>query len=107
MKNLDRIAAQHFEKYAQQITPGAKWRYLSKERQKAWREEIGYMMLTCLEQVAGDIEMKLPTSTGQVSFEKGFLAGEAHENKRLKSKLIQLKEFVKEQLEATNADSKN
>jgi hypothetical protein len=100
MKRLELIAAKHFHKFAKAVTPNADWRYLSKERQLAWQIEIAETFITCLNELEKEIELPGKPSTGQVSFERGFLVGQAQENARLTEKITNIKDTIEMQLEA-------
>lgn len=107
MIKLDKIAAKYFNSYAKRFTSGADWRFLSKERQYEWKLEIAQRIDTCLKELETEIDLPKRTTTGQGSFEKGFLLGEEHENKRLKQKLIELREALESQIEELHESNKD
>lgn len=99
MKSIERLAAEHFNQYANNITPGANWKYLDKIRQYEWMVETAELMMMCLNTLEKDIELKKRLE-GSNSFEKGFVLGEVQENKRLINHIKTLKDSVSDQIEA-------
>lgn len=107
MKRLELLAAKHFHRFAKAVTPNADWRHLSKERQLAWQMEIAETFMTCLNELEKELELPGKVLGGQVSFERGFVVGQAHENARLVEKITNLKDSIETQLEALYEVSKD
>lgn len=99
MIRLERLTAEFFNDYARKITAGADWRFLSKERQYEWQLEMARRIQACLIEIKNNIELPARTTTGGASFEKGFMIGEQHENKRLKTKIEELEQSLEDQIE--------
>ncbi len=107
MIRLERLTAEYFNNYARQVTSGADWRYLSKDRQYEWQLEMARRIQECLLEIKKEIDPPNRTTSGQASFEKGFILGEQNENKRLKQKIKDMEQSLEDQIEALHADSKN
>lgn len=100
MLKLENIAKQMFLDYARRktgITPD--WRYLNAERKLAWMREVGEIFNMCLDYVHIDVAQPPSRGIPSASYEKGFLAGEAFENKRLQARLDLLKQNLNQQIE--------
>lgn len=104
MIRLERLTAEFFNNYARQVTSGADWRYLSKERQYEWQLEMAQRIKACLFLLEQEVNIPKRQTTGQASFEKGFILGEIHENDRLKNKIKELQQSLEDQIEALHAD---
>lgn len=100
MKSLELIAKHMFADFAlKRSGHHLDWRFLSAERRLAWMTEVAETYLECLEQAKEDLSIgKLPTP-GAASYERGFVAGQAHEANRLNERIDKLKETVKAQLD--------
>lgn len=93
MKELQRLAAKSFQEFAKQNNSNAKWSYLSKPRQEAWKIELINKLIFCV----GWLQPKLDTEVNMVvmtSFEKGVYEGRMQEQRNTRIKL----DFLKEQL---------
>lgn len=104
MIRLERLTAEYFNNYARQVTSGADWRFLSKERQYEWQLEMAQRIKACLNEIELSIELPKRVTTDSASFAKGFLLGEEHENKRLKQRIKDLKQSLEDQVEALHAN---
>lgn len=100
MIRLERLTAEYFNRYARQVTSGADWRYLSKERQYDWQLEMAQRIKACLFEIEQQIQLPKRTTTDSASFARGFLLGEEHENKRLKQTIKDLQQSLEDQIEA-------
>ncbi len=99
MIKLEKITAEYFNQYAQQVTPKAEWKYLSKERKEEWVLEVAERYKHCLQALKKELARPPLVSTGQAAFEKGFICGEDQENKRITYKLDLLEKSLDEQVE--------
>lgn len=100
LKSLEQIAKQMFSDYAmRQSGHYLDWRLLSSERKLAWLSEVASIYVECLESLRQDLSLgKLPMP-GAGSYERGFVAGQAHEAHRLSERTNVMAEYVKEQLD--------
>ncbi len=105
MIRLERLTAEYFNHYARQVTAGADWKYLSTDRQYEWQLEMAQRLQACLIEIQKEIELPKRITSGQASFEKGFILGEENENKRLKQRIKDLQQSLEDQIEALHADS--
>lgn len=97
---LESIAQQMFRDFAQRRTGmWLDWRYLSPERKLQWMKEVSDTFNECLDYLKKDLKPYLQPSGTAGSYEKGFVAGQAHEARRLGEKVDHLKEDIADQLE--------
>lgn len=88
MLKLENFAKQLFMDYAYRKTGvHPDWRLLNPERKLAWMQEVTEVFDACLKNI--NDTLALPPSIGlpAASYEKGFLAGQVMENKRLQVRL--------------------
>jgi hypothetical protein len=102
---LENLAKDMFLNYAYRKTGvHPNWQYLSPERRLAWMREVSDIFEMCLQHLGDSIT--LPPSIGMpaASYEKGFLAGQSFENKRLAAKIQSIKNNIEEQIEEFELD---
>lgn len=100
MKSLEQIAKKMFSDYAMKHAGHyLDWRFLSAERRLAWMMEVGNNYLECLKQVKEDLSLNKLPKPGAASYEKGFIAGQAHEAHRLNERIMALQEDIQAQLD--------
>lgn len=102
MISLEELAHKHFDNYANKITPGADWRLLSKERQYQWKLEIAENIAMCLKALEKELTIVQTAHKYPGGFERGWSAGQLHENTRLKMVLESLREQLNKELQALN-----
>lgn len=99
-KTLEQIAKKMFSDFAYKNAGHyLDWRFLSSERKLAWMTEVADTYLECLNQVKDTLNVgKLP-NPGMASYEKGFIAGQAQEARRLSERIEFLEDYIKGQID--------
>lgn len=109
MKSLEQIAQKIFTEFAYRRSGMyLDWRYLSPERKLAWMKEVEETFQECLDYVKTDLKPYMQPAGSAASYEKGFIAGQAHEAKRIQEKIGAMKNQLQDQLERfkeTNANN--
>ena len=100
MKSLESIAKQMFLEFVYSRSGHhLDWRYLPHERKVEWIMDVYETFILCLEELKQELSIgKLP-NPGAASYEKGFVAGEAHEARRLSERITGLEQKLSEQFE--------
>lgn len=99
-KSLEQIAKKMFADFAMKRTGmWVDWRYLSPERRLAWMTEVQDTFDECLNILQKDLSINLQPSKAAASYEKGFVAGQAHEAHRLNERIEAAKQLLANQLE--------
>lgn len=88
MKTLKQYAQKAFLDYAYKKTGvWIDWNYLSGPRRLVWMKEIKQTFTDCLQFIKTDMKPPVQLVSGSTSYEKGFLAGQAFEGRRLEAKI--------------------
>ena len=98
-KTLEQIARKMFSDFAMRRSGHyLDWRFLSAERKLAWVKEVEDTYQECLNNLKEDLSIgKLPVP-GVGSYERGFVAGQAHEAHRLNERILIMEQMLKDQL---------
>lgn len=98
-KTLEQIAKKMFSDFAMRRSGHyLDWRFLSAERKLAWMNEVYDTYKECLKNLREDLSIgKLP-APGVGSYERGFVAGQAHEAHRLNERILLMEEMLQAQL---------
>jgi hypothetical protein len=98
MKTLREFAQSLFLDYAYRKTGvWVDWNYLSNKRKLVWLREVHFYLTQCFSVVKEEIKPNMQLM-GSTSYEKGFLAGQDFEFRRLQGKLQVALEKVTEEL---------
>lgn len=97
---LEAIAQQMFRDFVHRRTGmSLDWRYLSPERKLQWMREVSDTFNECLDYLNKDLKPYLQPTNSMVSYERGFVAGQAQEARRLQEKIEYMKHDITDQLE--------
>lgn len=100
MKKLEHIAQKMFADFAYKRTGiWADWSYLSPKRRLEWVKEVENTFQTCLNILKEEVKPYLQPSSGNSSYEKGFMAGQSFEARRIDGKIENLKKELIKQVE--------
>lgn len=100
MKKLEHIAQKMFTDFAYKHTGvWLDWNYLSPERKLAWVKEVEFTYQTCLDLLQQEVKPYLHVSPGGSSYEKGFMAGQSFEARRIDGKIQYLKKELEKQID--------
>ena len=99
-KSLEQIAKKMFSDFAMRRSGHyLDWRFLSAERRLQWMNEVYDTYKECLKNLKEDLSLdKLPTP-GVASYERGFVAGQAHEAHRLNERILLMEGMLEAQLD--------
>ena len=101
MKPLQQYAQKLFCDYAYRKTGvWLDWNYLSDARKLVWMREVKQTFIDTVVSIKEELKPSIQLVSGTTSYEKGFLAGQAFENRRIEGKLLNILEQLDLELEA-------
>lgn len=100
MKKLEHIAQKMFTDFSyKKIGMWSDWSYLSPRRKLEWVKEVENTFQNCLDILKQEVKPYLQPSLGGSSYEKGFMAGQSFEARRIDGKIENLKKELAKQVE--------